>query len=751
MLEVLEARTLPSFVAAPSLPTGFNPRNVIRADLTGHSRSDLVTANSGGQNVSVLLSNGDGTFQPARNYTVGDNPTNLVAADFRHSGILDLAVVTGIDAGLVHILLGNGDGTFRDGGDFAAGPFASGIAAGDFDRDGKIDLVVTNFTTGVSLLRGNGDGTFQAPVSISTGHSSVASVVAADFRHIGILDLALTSSTSSGLGVVTILLGNGDGTFHAPVDYSTGGQFPSALTAADLEQRGVLDLVATNRVSNNVSVFLGNGDGTFGSAVTYQTDTSPESVTVADFDGDGNPDLAVAEPNSGTVELFLGNGDGTFQSPTDISAGSGPISVTTGEFDGDNMPDLAAADSSGSGVVVLRNLGGGTFLTAPRYAEGTRPQGLVSADFRHTGILDLAIGNPDSTVSVLLGNGDGTFQDATRFSVGGSAVSLAAGDFNRDGNLDLAVLCVAGGGETGPTYEVDLLLGDGTGSFQTGPTFDIGESASSLIAADLRHNGTMDLVVAHTPGFSAGSLLVYLGNGDGTFQTPVRYNVGIGPAHMVAADLRHNGRLDLAVANGGAQTDTLSVLLSNGDGTFQNALVGQAGPFPRALSVGDFNHDGNLDLATDSNVLLGRGDGTFGNPVMYNTGGSAVAVGNFDSTGMLGLAVTTPAGVSLFRGVGDGTFVATQRYAAGTNPIALVTGDFNGDGRADLAVANNGRSLGASSGSVSVLLQSPGMAPGGGSRDRFLPADIVEALRAGIQHSRRRSPSEGSYPDPEGF
>jgi len=229
------------------------------------------------------------------------------------------------------------------------------VAVGDFNGDGKLDLVVVNsFSNNVSVLLGNGDGTFQTALDFDTGVAPW-SVAVGDFNGDGKLDLAVTNAT---IGNVSILLGNGDGTFQPAVNYGAG-PLPGSVVVGDFNGDGKLDLAVANQSAGNtgpsmVSVLLGNGDGTFQPAVEYVagSDTDSSSVALGDFNGDGNLDLAVAN-NGGTnrASILLGNGDGTFQSAVDYAGGSSLLAV--GDFNGDGRLDMAVVDGASSTVSVL--------------------------------------------------------------------------------------------------------------------------------------------------------------------------------------------------------------------------------------------------------------------------------------------------------------------------------------------------------------------------------------------------------------
>src|SRR5437773_56995 len=592
-----------------------------------------------------------------RDFAVGLHPRSVATGDFNGDGVPDLAVASQfwccpVKPGTFSVLLGNGDGTFRAATIFASGSNPRAVALGDFNADGKLDLVVADSdSNNVSVLLGNGDGTFQAPLTFGAG-SGASSVAVSDFNGDGKLDLVVTVGSAG----VSVLLGNGDGTFQAAVNYATGSS-PYAVAVGDFNADGKVDLAIANGDAADVSVLLGNGDGTFQTtALTFSTGTWPSSVAVGDFNADGRLDLAVANFGAASVSVLLGNpsavlggADGTFQAAPTYAAGTNPLAVTEGDFNRDGVPDLAVADSGSGTVSVLLGNDDGTFQTALAFPAGNGPESVAIGDFNSDGELDLAVTNPGSaTVSVLLGNGDGTFQAPLTFGAGSGASSVALGDLNADGKLDLVV---ANRGFS----TVSVLLGNGDGTFQAPLTISVSR-AHAVAVGDFNRDGVPDLAVANRNSGDIGrdTVSVLLGNGDGTFQAPAFFAVGGGAASVVVDDFNGDGVPDLALASPGYTThhesySLVSVLLGNGDGTFHAARTFYAGGIPSSVAAGDFNGDGKVDLA------------------VATSGSNALSV---------------------LLGNGDGTFQALQIFGAGSGPVSVASGDFNRDGVPDLAVAN---------------------------------------------------------------
>ena len=700
------------------------------ADFNGDGLPDIAVANDVSNDVSILLQNTDGTFQAAVSYPVGNQPFTLNVGDVNGDGKADLIVVNTLDTTL-GVLLGNGDGTFQTQLTTAlpvAAPSSSFypfIVVGDWNGDGKTDVALAGAlpqagSNAIAVMLSNGDGTFQAPVTYSLAAAPYA-LNAADFNGDGKLDL-VTADGSTG---VSVWLGNGDGTFKTSVTTAasqTIWEIPQLLVG-DFNQDGHLDIATAtigsydHGVVPNLTLFLGNGDGTFQANVTSQQYIP---YAVGDLDGDGKPDLLASE--GFTVVAFMNAGNATF-TPSAPSGPAQPYGLALFDLNGDQKLDLITTtfgDTEPSLISVLHGNGDGTFAQFPVYAvspEDTSGAGLVVADFNNDGKPDLATTfvGPAGYLNtrILLNDGAGFLPpiDTAIAQVGSSG--LGAGDFNHDGKVDLEI----GDGNGG----FFILLGKGDGTFQTAvdyalPPGDVG---------DVNGDGNLDFISLSGTQYVQEDISVVLGKSDGTFGFPVKTPLpaGVTVTNLVVGDFNGDGKVDVAALisnNAPPPSQQLLMLFGNADGTF---TVGPTYTYtalsaPGSLSTGDLNGDGKLDLivilpptlsATTFVpavvvALLGNGDGTFQNPVTTNTeeaGSFPFMIGDFNLDGKADLAIAD-GGISLLLGNGDGTFQAAPlKFFENTAALGLVVADFDGNGAPDLAV-------GGGSTGISILLNAAG-------------------------------------------
>jgi hypothetical protein len=644
-----------------ALPDRSGPDAIVAGDFLGKGQVDLAVAEGSADAVAVFAGAGDGTFQAFPAVAVGGSPYAMAAGDFENDGRNDLAVVLNGVASIT-ILSNQGDGLFQSLAPISLpglDPTPSGIVAGKFGTP-NVDLAVTedgDIENLVDVFDGHGDGTFSYAASYGVGQNP-SQIVAGDFGN-GQTDLAIANASGED-DDVSILLGKGDGTFQPAVAYAVGTD-PYEIVTGDFSSDGRLDLATVNS-TNDISVLLGKGDGIFESGIGNAVGENPQGAAVGDFTGNGNLSVAVVNGGSNSITLLPGNGDGTFQAPVTVAlpSGSEPTSVVAGDFNNDGRMDLAVVDFALSTVSILLGNGNGTFITLAPIPIGDGPYTIAEGDFTGNGIIDLAVTDPYAgTVTILLGNGDGTFrpQPPIALAPGSFPTAIVEGQFG-GGHPDLAV-----GDGYGATLQ--LLLGNGDGTFQLQAPLSVSASIASLVltTGDFRNNGRTDIAASVTSYLTGtSSLVVLLSNGDGTFQQPWMLPIAVTPVAILAGNFTNDGVVDIATADSLGELDggidAYSVFIGNGDGTFQAPTpFGLPGTGNSAAIVsGDFTGNRVTDLAlvrygpNNVQMLLGNGDGTFADPSTEKlTRDETPLVADFNGDGVPDVAIVDASGDILYR------------------------------------------------------------------------------------------------------
>jgi FG-GAP-like repeat/FG-GAP repeat len=706
-------------------PVGDGPQSAVAFDFNRDGHEDLVTADANSDDISVLLGNGDGTFQPAQIFAAGVFPVGVVEGDFNGDGRPDLAVVdAGVDGdgGGISILLGNGDGTFQNAiyDPTVSGSAPRAIVAGDFLGNGVLDLAVADSgTNDVTIFLGDGRGHFAplAPVPLGDGASEPVAIAAGDFGN-GRIDLAVANKGSND---VTILSNLGNGNFQAlptpiPLPGNQGSDSPIGIVTGDFTGDGTIELAVAQKstdLESNVTILQQHGNGQFDDLVSIPLSSSPSltSIVAAPFFGTGPLGLAVAGANGNGLTFLKSLGGGAFQidQGPDLGAGGSPETLAGGTFDGSGRADVAVAREGPNGVTVQLNEGNGTFVNAG--AVGLVPRNTpVVGDLSGDGVADVAVVDGSGNILYRQGivNEPGNFESPITINPGAPARDIARVVTARG-----VMLAAVDATDNALTLYQDL-----KGQFVRVGTLPTGSMPAQVVAADLSGDGSDDLIVRNAEG---GTLTLLPSNGQGWFLPPVTLAVGAGVSNVSVADLNDDGRPDIVLSN--QSSGSVEVLENQPDGEFSAPTLYRAGAAPATVSPGDGDSplaltslDGTigavalaltagdpLDLVAVNSgsetlgVLQGLGAGQFANATTLPMNGPALAVQSIEIDGSPGLAVLGPNGVTIWQLDGAGQLIPSAPFNAGPDPTGLTVADVDGDGVSDLVGGN-------ASGDVLVLL-----------------------------------------------
>ncbi len=378
---------------------------------------------------------------------------------------------------------------------------------------------------------------------------------------------------------------------------------------------------------------------------------------------------------------------GIFLTGRNYPSGEFPVAAAVQDFNNDGILDIVSANENDKNVSVFLGNPNGTFGVANTFSVGAGAIEVASADLNRDGKADLVVTDGIKSAYVALGNGDGTFGPSTKIALDTDPIGIAIGDLNGDGILDLAIAIF--GPINSSHGQVAILLGTGDGTFASPVFYELNtQKGNRLVATDLNNDGKLDLAVALQHFSSAkNGLAVLLGNGDGTFQPAISSLQG-DTTDVAAADFNGDGNTDLALTI--LFTGTVEVVLGNGDGTFQPPTVYSAGGSSGTVSAADLNGDSIPDLViggAHTPVLLGDGSGGFGPPIIYAIGEAFARVGDFNRDGAADIVARGSfSEICVGFGRGDGSFKAPLAFPVGIRVDDFDSGDFNGDGLIDIVV-----------------------------------------------------------------
>lgn len=572
----------------------------------------------------------------------------------------------------------------------------------DFNGDGRPDLAVANRASGdVSILLGDGGGSF-APQQRFQAGDGPRYLAAHDLNADGLQDLFLirVSVYSPVSWELSVLRGLGDGTFAARTIVASGdGDGPMSGLVVDANSDGAPDLLVAEAAAHDVAVYPGLGDLTFAPAQRFPTSGAARSLTETDFNRDGVPDLVVGLTGTSQIDLLYGRGDGSFGTPVPQAAGTDPGFVTAADFDGDGAIDVVSTNQGSGDLSYFHGLGDGNLAPEVRFGQDIQGTRVSAADIDGDGKPDIVVLS-GTILKVLRGLGDGTFDTPVTVPAGKAFVDVALGDLDADGRVDAAVADTRGD-------VAHIFLGGPAAVFSARESIRGDDSSYSVAAADLNGDGNIDVAASRSAVrfYEDGNVVAYLGNGDGTFEMGTPSRVGVQPRTVLTGDFNGDHLVDVVTANTDeifGQSD-VSVLLGLGDGTFGPQLRVPLGErrISRAATAGDFDGDGRDEFALvhgassqagpSITVYDVRPDGSVGiYAVVAPAGATALGTGDLNGDGRLDLigANESSRDVAVYFGGAAGGFTPGGRFAAGSYPWSVASGDFDGDGHPDLAVGN---------------------------------------------------------------
>ena len=788
----LGAITAMNFTVPSITPQSVSGGKVMKGDFNNDGILDLISTGLYSDGISIALGVGDGTFQTPVGYSAGTKPFGIGLADLNGDGNLDIVVSNynpiQPNPGYMTVLLGNGDGTFQTAVTYNGGLNSGGVALGDFNGDGFLDVALMN-SGNVGIFIGNGDGTFQAQVSYNVPQGIPVAV--GDFNEDGNLDLVVGNQNTS----IGILLGNGDGTFQTVINYPAG-YTAEGIVVSDFNSDGQLDIATANFDDNTMGVLLGVGDGTFPTNVSYSagSNSQPYDIAAGDFNGDGVQDLVVSGLfGSTSSHVFLGVGDGTFQPSIGADTGFYNLGVTAGDFNGDGLDDFAATNYIDASIGVELSQLAVTAMATGVSVPGPTAQNVDASyggDAPHAASLSstVALQPLPSSTSLAVSPASAVPGATITFTAtvapapsGGGAGTVS---FYRGSNL-LAVVNVTGssasyaattlpGGRStvSATYSGNGVLGSSTSNSVTvfvGPQSALALSASSsttTVGTPIKLTATATNSPSGTvltPGSvtfnyqetanggsvsgsfgsaqlnSAGLAVLTVQPGAGVYAITAAFpgTTAVGPSASSTQTVTVNGNASYLTTTGltfaGSVGDyaltatvtgfgllapagTVSFLnTTNANQSVASAVLDPStlvqslvAPAPASLPApginfvasGDFNGDGIADLATADTdgtvqVRIGLGNGAYQESISYPVSSSLIQIitADVNNDGKLDLAAVSPQDgtVVVLLGNGDGTFqipLGTQILTTDGTPDFIAAADLNGDGDVDVIVVN---------------------------------------------------------------
>jgi hypothetical protein len=725
---------------------GDTPEDILVADFDNDGDQDIAVSNSGDATISVFLNNGDGTFATAVDYVTGGTAVNSVTSgDIDGDGYIDLVAANNLLAASsnIKVLTNDGDGTFTSAGNYGNGnPYlASDIELGDIDGDGDLDLFATfDFDNTAGRYLNDGTGAFGSLNVYSVGTQPV-DIEVGDIDGDNDLDAVVTNMNSNN---ITILTNNGSGALSAGTLTKSVGTSPRRTILADFDDDGDVDIATTNHNDGDISVYFNQDTGTLSTSFVFPTDYAtasfPGGLATVDYDADG--DLDLVNTNGDSVSVMVNNGSGSFSRTLSMDVGASARSVAFGDFLGNGEIGFVTSNFSGDDISVLLfaqpstvtavsnqnglnvsassnitatfsdSMNGSSMVDSAVVITGSRSgtiTGVLSyddpsktmtfnptSDFMHgeriTMVLTTSVQNavgvglaaPGYTSSFTVangGNGNLVYRDSLVLTNNFSLLNTS--DIDGDGDLDLL-------GNTGSyvdVYEYDA----GTFSFLAQSSLPSG--FERIYPVDLDGDGDQDLAIH--PFIGTNNFRFMENDGSGNYTVTDTLVVSSAPDDVVFEDFDGDGLLDLAYIYGAQIT-----IINWGTGDFSFSGTGTFGggsgyPTPVAITSGDLNNDGDVDIVVvgSDQVVIGTNQSTrsFDDTAQYDIGENAsdVELADFNGDGYLDIVAGSEDGASfsVLINEGDGTFAAAVEYSTSPYFVDRVsTFDYDGDGDIDIGM-----------------------------------------------------------------
>lgn len=702
-----------AFTSDPTLPGerylfGDQPYGVKFVDLDADGSNDLVVPNyQGAGGIGVRINDGFGRFGPLTEVGGVGRTKDLIIADLNGDGLPDAATTQAFTFA-VSVYINTGNGAFGVRQDYGIGRTGGAIAALDLDGDEDLDLLYCAFNEDkLVALVNNGDGLFTAGQEVSTGQIP-SEIVVFDSDSDGDQDVVLLDSSSDSFYVYK----NTNGELDLVDIAGVLGSLVRGLNQGDVDGDGDSDLVLLAEGGDSVLTYLNDGSGSFTFGTLFAASGgSPRSSALDDIDSDGHLDLVIGNSFE-EARIFWGDGDGSFSNPQMIRMGRGVVAIGLADIDGDGDLDMGAASNSDYRITIMRNRGDRIFEQRDDLVSGVQPRSVAVGDLNNDGHDDIVVANAAGrSCGVFLGSGAGGFLPMVNYETTHAVRSVKLADVDGDGDLDIgAVLSSAG---------FIAFFNDGHGTFPVQSPLSPSVSAVGFSFVDADGDGDQDIGIVN----GSGNVFMHRNDGAGAFTSYASYTTLGNLRDATFGDLNGDGSHDMVAVGGGSG---LWVRFNDGAGNFGEILTYATGSDPASVVVGDITLDGYSDVVVGTgsdaiSIFTNVGDGSLvWTGIVYRgiTNPLSVSLVDFDGDLVLDVIAVDPEedSVVVYRNSGDGSLLPPRYFVTGQRPSSVESGDFNGDGIKDIAVANEqGRT-------VSVML--------GRDIDRPCPSDLAEPFGA---------------------